>query len=29
MDAVLNGYYGGRQRDFWKSAASWPGRPKR
>jgi predicted dehydrogenase len=29
MDAVLDGYYGGRQRDFWKSAASWPGRRER
>jgi len=26
MDAVLEGYYGGRNRPFWESAASWPGR---
>ena len=29
MDAALDGYYGGRQRAFWKDAASWPGRRSR
>jgi len=29
MDTVLDGYYGGRNRAFWESAASWPGRPAR
>lgn len=26
MDAALEGYYGGRQRPFWLTPASWPGR---
>jgi 1,5-anhydro-D-fructose reductase (1,5-anhydro-D-mannitol-forming) len=26
MDAVLEGYYGGRKDEFWKRAESWPGR---
>ncbi len=26
MDAVLNGYYGGRDDDFWNRSESWPGR---
>jgi predicted dehydrogenase len=29
MDAVLEGYYGGRARPFWEDATSWPGRPTR
>lgn len=28
MDAVLHGYYGGRQDEFWTRPASWPGRRK-
>jgi 1,5-anhydro-D-fructose reductase (1,5-anhydro-D-mannitol-forming) len=26
MDAVLEGYYGGREDEFWKRPDSWPGR---
>jgi predicted dehydrogenase len=29
MDAVLDGYYGGRDRAFWGDPASWPGRRRR
>ena len=28
MDAVLAGYYGGRDDDFWNREDSWPGHPK-
>ena len=28
MDRVLDSYYGGRADDFWKRAATWPGRRK-
>jgi predicted dehydrogenase len=28
MDQALNGYYGGRQDEFWQRAAAWPGRRK-
>ena len=26
MDTVLEGYYGGREDEFWKRPDSWPGR---
>jgi predicted dehydrogenase len=29
MDAVLDGYYGGRDREFWSDPTSWPGRRRR
>jgi predicted dehydrogenase len=29
MDAVLDGYYGGRDRAFWSSVTTWPGRRER
>jgi hypothetical protein len=29
MDAVLDGYYGGRDRAFWGDMGSWPGRRSR
>jgi predicted dehydrogenase len=28
MDVALDGYYGGRDGDFWANAATWPGRPR-
>jgi 1,5-anhydro-D-fructose reductase (1,5-anhydro-D-mannitol-forming) len=28
MDQALNGYYAGRQDDFWERPATWPGRRK-
>ena len=28
MDAVLAGYYGGRQDEFWRRPETWPGRQK-
>ena len=29
MDAVLEGYYGGRDDEYWLRPETWPGRPKR